>query len=246
MTNNEFVQMFGNIGVAHYKTEKILPSMIIAQAILESGWGQKSELATKYNNYFGLKWYATDTVCNNYKSVVYGTWEEYKQGVITNVDSLFCSFISIEQCMECLYRWYNRPKYLSLHGVKDYKESCNIVRKCGYATDYQYTTKLIKLIEDNNLTEWDKKGFNSIDESLYRVQCGVFQVIENAKKLATNLKKDGYDVCLKKVLINGVIMYRVQTGAFIGRNNAVKLSDNLKLKGYQVFITTESGEDVTL
>ena len=30
------------------------PSAVIAQAILESGWGE-STLASKYHNYFGLK-----------------------------------------------------------------------------------------------------------------------------------------------------------------------------------------------
>ena len=38
----------------NYKEYGILPSITIAQAILESGWG-KSQLALHHNNLFGIK-----------------------------------------------------------------------------------------------------------------------------------------------------------------------------------------------
>ena len=62
-------------------------SPIIAQAIIESGWG-KSGLASKYHNYFGLK-------CgSSWKggSVNMATREEYKPGVITNIRDNFRTY----------------------------------------------------------------------------------------------------------------------------------------------------------
>ena len=54
MTNKEFIETIGRAAVAEYERFKILPSLTIAQAILESGWGQ-STLAENGNNLFGMK-----------------------------------------------------------------------------------------------------------------------------------------------------------------------------------------------
>ena len=54
----------------------IPPSIIMAQAILESGWGE-SELSTKANNYFGIK------ADSSWTGEVYnGATHEYYNGVI--------------------------------------------------------------------------------------------------------------------------------------------------------------------
>lgn len=39
MTNKEFIETIGRAAVAEYERFKILPSLTIAQAILESNWG---------------------------------------------------------------------------------------------------------------------------------------------------------------------------------------------------------------
>ncbi|MEJ1300404.1 glucosaminidase domain-containing protein [Latilactobacillus sakei] len=40
--------------MVYQKKHQVLPSIIIAQAIIESDWG-RSDLATKANNLFGVK-----------------------------------------------------------------------------------------------------------------------------------------------------------------------------------------------
>ncbi len=55
MTNKELIVQIGAAAVKQYPAYKILPSMTIAQAILESNWG-KSGLAKDCHNYFGMKW----------------------------------------------------------------------------------------------------------------------------------------------------------------------------------------------
>lgn len=55
MTHNEFIQKIaGYVQKYAYLYGIEVYSPIIAQAILESGWGE-SKLASKYHNYFGLK-----------------------------------------------------------------------------------------------------------------------------------------------------------------------------------------------
>ena len=51
---NSFINLILDGSIENYKEYKILPSITIGQAILESGWG-KSELAVSHNNLFGIK-----------------------------------------------------------------------------------------------------------------------------------------------------------------------------------------------
>lgn len=50
----KFIEEIKEGAISNYDRYKILPSITIAQAILETGWGQ-SDLSSKYNNVFGIK-----------------------------------------------------------------------------------------------------------------------------------------------------------------------------------------------
>ncbi|MDQ0270631.1 glycoside hydrolase family 73 protein [Cytobacillus purgationiresistens] len=50
----DFIKEMEEAAISNYKTHNILPSITIAQAILESDWG-RSTLSSQYNNYFGIK-----------------------------------------------------------------------------------------------------------------------------------------------------------------------------------------------
>lgn len=52
--NEEFINQITKGAIENFKKHKILPSITIAQGILESSWGQ-SVLASDYNNLFGIK-----------------------------------------------------------------------------------------------------------------------------------------------------------------------------------------------
>lgn len=51
---NEFIQAVKDGAVKGWDTHRVLPSVSIAQAILESDWG-RSGLAVKGKNLFGIK-----------------------------------------------------------------------------------------------------------------------------------------------------------------------------------------------
>ena len=91
MTRNEFIETIAPIikNEANKRGYKIC-STIIAQAILESGYG-KSLLASKYHNYFGMK-------CGSHwkgKSVNLNTKEEYN-GKVVNITDNFRVYASMD------------------------------------------------------------------------------------------------------------------------------------------------------
>ena len=151
MTNNEFIEQIATYVKKYaylYGIEVYSP--IIAQAILESGWG-KSSLASKYHNYFGLK-------CGGAwkgKSVNMATKEEFKVGTLTNIRDNFRVFDSMEDGVKGYFDFINYSRYANLRGVKDPEEYCRRIKADGYATSSAYVTNLMSVIRVNNLTRFD-------------------------------------------------------------------------------------------
>lgn len=221
--------------VAAYPKYHILPSMIIAQAYLESGNGT-SEICVKSNNWFGLKWYDTD-VTRHYDYAEYLTNEE-RNGELVTITDRFCTFTSELQSLECLYRWYTiYTKYNVLQNVLDYKESCRLVRECGYATDSGYSDKLIDIIERENLTRYDLKALVQSEAEtsphFVRVYAGSFLCEDNAKKHLAKIKKYVPKAFIK--YIDRIGVYRIQVGAFLEPKNADNLVAGLAANGIESF-----------
>ena len=158
MTNNEFVEQIAEYvkkyaGMCGIKVH----SPIIAQAILESGWG-KSALASKYHNYFGLK-------CGSSwsgKSVNMTTKEEYKVGTLTNIRDNFRVYDSMEAGVKGYFVFINKKRYANLKGVKSPEEYVRRLKADGYATSSKYVDNVIRVIRDNRLTRFDYKAGESV------------------------------------------------------------------------------------
>jgi len=158
MTNTEFIQTIGQAAVKYYDKYKILPSLTIAQAILESGYG-KTQLAKECYNYFGMKWVAG---CNcAFKT--YLTREQRADGTVYTVNAKFRKYDNLENGIKGYYDFLQYARYKNLKGITDYKKACNLIRQDGWATDINYTNKLIKLIEQHNLTKYDKTASSKIN-----------------------------------------------------------------------------------
>lgn len=149
MNNNEFIEKIGAMARADMKKTKILASLTIAQAILESSWGRSSLAVAPNNNLFGIKG------SYNGQSCTFPT-SEYINGKWVRVNANFRKYPSWAESIadhSALFNNYNR--YANLRGCTDYKLACKYVREDGYATDPSYTNKLINLIEANNLNRFD-------------------------------------------------------------------------------------------
>lgn len=135
------------------ETYGILPSISIAQAILESDWG-KSELSVKNNNFYGIKGEnPAQTVVMNTKEFVNGEWIE--------IEAPFRKYDSWQESMDehaklIVYgTTWDANQYAAVVAATNYKEAAFALEKSGYATDPDYPVKLIHLIEQYNLDQYD-------------------------------------------------------------------------------------------
>lgn len=125
-------------------------SPIIAQAIVESGWGE-SVLASRYNNYFGLK-------CGSSwkgSSVNMATREEYKPGVVTNIRDNFRTYEDFDAGIRGYFEFISYSRYSNLKGVTNPREYCEKLKSDGYATSSSYVDTLMRVIQEHNLTRFD-------------------------------------------------------------------------------------------
>ena len=153
MTNSEFIEKIADcVDKYAYLYGIEVHSPIIAQAMLESGWG-KSGLASKYHNYFGLK-------CGNSwkgKSVNMATKEEYKVGTLTNIRDNFRVYDSMEAGVKGYFEFINTKRYANLKGVTSPEEYVKRIKADGYATSSTYVDNIMRVIRDNKLTRFDRK-----------------------------------------------------------------------------------------
>ncbi|QSX04853.1 glucosaminidase domain-containing protein [Sedimentibacter sp. zth1] len=141
------------------KTQKengMSAALQVAQAILETGWGQ-SVPVDKYtgllsNNLFGVKG------TGNAGSVLCSTWEEY-YGTVYRIDDHFRAYKSTQDSWNDHNNLLLRAsRYIPYTEVMfDSTSGAYALRRCGYATDSGYPGKLIWLIERYNLDKLDNQ-----------------------------------------------------------------------------------------
>ena len=153
----DFINKLSSHAIQGWNDYKILPSLTIAQAILESGWGQSNKIP---NNLFGIK---ADSSWKGKKKLA--PTFEYVNGIKVPMTAWFRVYDSIYDSLKDRYTFLQKPHYKAVIGEKEYKKVCHEIHKARYATDINYPTKLINIIEQNNLHEIDKKAFNSVNVS---------------------------------------------------------------------------------
>ena len=159
LSQQEFIEAVGVAAQSYYSTYRILPSMTIAQACLESGYGT-SALSRSCYNFFGMKW--TDGCGCAFQE--FSTQEQLSNGVYITVVARFRKYASVSEGIQGYYNFISYNRYKNLVGVTDYKEACRLIRADGWATDLNYTNKLISIIESYNLTAYDSVVSGGKDE----------------------------------------------------------------------------------
>lgn len=130
----------------------LVHSPIIAQAILESGWGE-SRLADVYHNYFGLKCGSKWTG----RSVNLTTQEEYQPGKLTNIKDNFRVYDSMEEGVKGYFDFIQLARYQNLKGITDPRKYLEAIKADGYATSSNYVENVYALVEKYDLTLYDKQ-----------------------------------------------------------------------------------------
>ena len=109
----------------------VLPSIILGQAILESNWGQ-SQLASQYVN---EQWITIQGVFK-----VYNSWNE-------SLDDHTMLFVNGTN--------WDPKLYAGVLTATDYRQAAQALQSAGYATDPDYASKIISVIETYNLEQYD-------------------------------------------------------------------------------------------
>lgn len=128
-------------------------SPIIAQAVLESGWGE-SRLAAVYHNYFGLKCGTRWTG----KSVNLKTMEEYTPGTLTQIKDNFRVYGSMEEGVKGYFDFIQLERYQNLKGITDPAEYLETIKADGYATSSRYVENTMRIVSQYDLQQYDVKG----------------------------------------------------------------------------------------
>ncbi|MBK2004291.1 GW domain-containing glycosaminoglycan-binding protein [Listeria ivanovii subsp. londoniensis] len=148
-----FINKLAPAAQASQEKYKLLSSITLAQGILESNWG-KSGLATKGNNLFGIKGKY------NGQSVIMQT-SEYVNGQWIKVNAEFRKYPSWNESVTdhtlLLVNGtsWNKDLYKKVINATDYKTAATELQRAGYATDPNYASSLIRVIETYDLDKYD-------------------------------------------------------------------------------------------
>lgn len=145
-----FIEAVASYAVPLQETHGIKPSIAIAQAIVESSWGQ-SGLSVRENNYFGIKGSASEP---SYATLEYDDeWIEIRASFRTYA-SMEESVLDYANLLSGGTAW-NPDLYQPVIEAEDYKEAAHALKAAGYATDPTYPEKLIEIVEQYSLYQYD-------------------------------------------------------------------------------------------
>ena len=148
-----FIQSVAPGAIAGWNKYQVLPSITVAQAILESGWGQPS-LSTNAHNLFGIKGAYNGHSVNMRTREVYGGRSVY-------INDNFRAYANNSESVEDHGNFlYSNRRYHNLLGDTNYVSVANKLRQDGYATDPSYARSLIKLVQTYNLNQLDSVAFS--------------------------------------------------------------------------------------
>ena len=156
VAQDKFIEYITPMALKTQQENGMSAALQVAQAILETGWGQKVPV-DRYtglfsNNLFGIKG------TGNAGSVLCSTWEEY-YGTVYRIDDNFRAYKTV------LDSWNDhnallttRERYIPYTEVMhNSTAAAYALRRCGYATDSKYPGKLINIIEQYDLDKLDNQ-----------------------------------------------------------------------------------------
>jgi hypothetical protein len=133
-----FENTWDGVVAAAKKAGAKYPEVVAAQWALESGWG----VSTSCNhNYFGIK--------DVQGSGCFVSTKEVYNGKEVTINDWFKRFPDLYSCIDYLVtRWYKDYKgYKGVNRATSRNECANLLEKEGYATDPNYSTKLIQIMD---------------------------------------------------------------------------------------------------
>ena len=223
MASKEQIQKFiSTIGIlaqaeAKRRSKWVLPSICIAQAAIETGWGT-SKLMSKANAFFGIKW----TKGCGYNAYSSKTNEVYNGNTCT-ITAAFRAYDSLADSVKDYYdlltglSYYrdmvNNPNYkTAVWGIDNNGDDNAKDGIFMYATDPDYQSKIINIIENYNLTEWDSMTGSGVSANTEPSEAQYYPAYKGSLPLAAAMDTLGIDSSYqfreKIAKVNGIVGYR--------------------------------------
>ena len=184
----KYIEKYSGIAVSEMERSGVPASITLAQGLVESRAGL-SPLAAKGNNHFGIK-------CHN----------DWKGRKMYQDDDAKGECFRVYPTAEQSFRDHSdflryRDRYKSLFDLKptDYKAWAHGLKKAGYATDPQYASKLIRIIEENSLSQYDSKTPSQMGVAVVETTEGEVIVEESSEVELPKDAKKSKRVKVKKV-----------------------------------------------
>ena len=238
-----YISRYASIAVNEMYRSGVPASITLAQGIIESRSGQ-SALAADGNNHFGIK-------CHN-------SWKG--RTMLVDDDRKDECFRVYDHSDFLRYR--DRYKFLFDFKTTDYKSWAYGLKQAGYATDPSYASKLIKCVEDYNLSRYDRMTVSEVlaesgaDAELPAAQDGVEEIPDSPLKIEAGEIFRGkageeYRFSLTRTLYsrNGVpFVYAIEgeTYASIAKSNHLLLREILKFNDLTGSTELRAGDVVYL
>ncbi len=150
MKPQEFIDQIAKAAQAVAKQSGVPASLSIAQAALESGWGE-SGLAKTGNNLFGIKadsLWRGQTLTLNTKEFIKGQW--------VVVPALWRKYPSWQASIDDHAAFLKRnSRYKACFACTNAQAFAKALAQAGYATDPAYADKVVGLIKQHNLLALD-------------------------------------------------------------------------------------------
>ena len=178
-----YITQYKTIAMKEMKRTGVPASITLAQAILESNSGE-SNLAKNHNNHFGIKCKSDWTGAKTYQD------DDAKQECFRAYEAAELSFKDHSNFLK------NRPNYVDLFlldPVDDTAWSYGL-KKAGYATASDYPKKLLKIIDDYELAQYN---FPELANEIEVEEAPVKKTISD-----TPVNKVLIDTSVNKVLID--------------------------------------------
>jgi flagellar protein FlgJ len=126
-------------------------AVIIAQAALESGWGN-SQLFEIANNPFGIKLPERKGAAVSYAWIEMPT-TEVVNGVAQQTRARFRSFKTLDEAFAAHGALLSQARYAPVRAAADAASAAQALQDCGYSTDPDYASKLERIIIANGLED---------------------------------------------------------------------------------------------
>ena len=193
---DNFIKTVGTLARNEYLSRAvwILPSVCIAQGALESGWHLNAKTL------FGIKGKGFTA-----------TTSEYYNGNKVTIEASFRAYPNIASSVVGYYDFLrDTPRYAKALNNPNYKDAVDklihTTDGAPYATDPEYISKVISIIEQYNLTEWDKR---EVQPQLKPIDTVAREVIAgqwgNGQDRVNRLTQAGYDYNVVQSKVNEML-----------------------------------------